>query len=456
MEEKLDFSLPERKQSKSVAGGLAIVLLVILIILTSVNLLIKPTSQPAVSGKRSSGLTVEQTKQLAVRLALRNLYQQGAKVWQDYLSFAELSDTERAKALFQAGTLLEKAGSLEEAIEYYYRSEMAAKLDELEPQINTHIKGCFEKLGKFSALRYELMDRTGFKQTQPAGTKILAEIGAEKITQSDLDATIESSIDNQLSPMAPFMTPEQLNEQKDKMLEQYKNPEAKQQFLQMWLAQEILYRQALEEKLTEEPQVKKVIDELSKRALSQYLMNRELASRINITETDLQTYYAANKSKYIEPAKVKISHILVEDQQQADDLLKRIKDGEDFAGLAEEFSIDKGTRENGGRINADVTAGSYIPVIGESKELNEKIFATEAGSLIDEAVKTEKGLEIVKVESKTPERQKSFDEAAQQVMSELSGQKRQDVQQEYIKKMMDKFGVIIHTSAFMPEGQSEK
>ena len=240
------------------------------------------------------------------------------------------------------------------------------------------------------------------------------------------------------------------------MLEQYKNPEAKQQFFQMWLAQEILYRQALEERLTEEPQVKKVIDELSKRALSQYLMNRELASRINITESDLQTYYAANKSKYIEPAKVKISHILVEDQQQADDLLKRIRDGEDFAKLAEEFSIDKGTKGNGGKIDADITAGSYIPVIGESKELNEKIFATEAGLVIDEAVKTEKGLEIVKVESKTPERQKGFDEVAQQIMSDLLSQKRQDVQQEHIKKMMDKFDVIIHTSAFMPEDQSEK
>jgi len=456
MEEKLDFSLPEKKQNKPIAGGLAIVLLLILIILSTVNLLIKPTGQPAGSGKRSLGLTIEQTKQLATRLAQRNLYQQGAKVWQGYLSASELSDTERAKALFQVGTLLEKAGSLAEAIEYYYRSEMTAKLEELEPQINAHIKGCFERLGKFSALRYELMDRTSFKQTEPAGANILAEIGAEKITESDLDAIIEGSIDNQLSGMAAFMTPEQLNEQKVRMIEQYKDPEAKQQFLQMWIGQEILYRQALEENLTEEPQVKKVIDELNRAALSQYLMNRELASRINITEADLQTYYAANKSKYIEPAKAKISHILVEDQPKADDILKRVRNGDDFTEIAGEFSIDEGTKENGGKIDADVTAGSYIPVIGESKELNEKIFATETGSLIDEAVKTEKGLEIVKVESKTPERQKSFDEVAQQVMSELLSRKRQKVQQGYFKKMMDKFGVIIHTSAFKPEGQSQE
>ena len=224
MEEKLDFSLPEKKQNKSIAGRLVIVLLVILVILSTVNLLVKPTGQLAESGKQSSGLTTEQTKQLATRLAQRNLYQQGAEVWQDYLSAADLSDTERAKGLFQVGMLLERGGSLEEAIEYYYRSEMVAKLDELEPQINTHIKGCFERLGKFSALRYELMDRTSFKQTKPAGAKILAEIGAEKITESDLDAIIESSIDNQLSPMAAFMTPQQLNEQKARMLEQFKDP----------------------------------------------------------------------------------------------------------------------------------------------------------------------------------------------------------------------------------------
>lgn len=301
MEEKLDFSLPEKKRRISLLPRISVILLLVLICLSLLNLL-KPFYKSQLPEKSSSSLSEEKIKELASKLASRNLYTKAADVWREYLSFAKVSDTERAKALFQIGTLLEKAGMYEEAIESYYRSEITAKLSELEPQINTHLKNCFERLGKFSALRYELMNRTGFGESEKAGSKIVAEIGAEKITESDLDAAVEKAIDNQLAPMAAFMTIEQLNEQKNRILEQYKSPSAKQEFLQSWLTQEILYRQALEEGLSEQPETKSFIEEVVRGALSQQLMNKELADKIKVTETDLQTYYQANKDKYIEPA----------------------------------------------------------------------------------------------------------------------------------------------------------
>jgi len=291
------------------------------------------------------------------------------------------------------------------------------------------------------------MDRTSLEAAPTAGAKIVAEIGAEKITEADLDGFIESEIENQLEPMAPFMTPEQLSEQKKKMLQQYKNPQAKQQYLQMWLAQEVLYRQALEENLAEKPEAKKLIDQLTRGALSQLLMNKELASKINITETDVQTYYTANKDKFIEPARAKISHILLEDQQQANELIGRIKGGEDFGELAKQFSKDESTKEKAGRIDTEVQEDSSIPGIGTYGELNKKIFAVEAPKVLDEPFKTEKGWEIVKVETLSPQLQKTLDEVSRQVISMLANQKRQDVQSSYIEQMMNKYNVIIHTSA---------
>lgn len=302
MEEKLDFSLPEKKRKSSFAFGIVITLLLILIALGAANFLMKSGNYRLIAETPVLSLSPGQTKQLAAKLASRNLYTRAVEVWQDYLLISKLPDVEHAKTLFQIGTLLEKAGSYAEAIEYYYRSETIAKLDELEPQINSHVKNCFEKLGKFSALRYELMDRTSFDKSSSAGSKIVAEIGAEKITEADLDALIESAIDSQLVPMTAFMTTDQLNEQKKEMLQQYKDSAAKGQFLQSWVIQEIMYRQALEDELTKNPKVKSFIDELTRGALSQQLMNQQLAGKVNITETDLQTYYQANKEKFIEPA----------------------------------------------------------------------------------------------------------------------------------------------------------
>lgn len=455
MEEKLDFSLPEKKQKNAVASWIMIVLLLILIGLTAANLALKRPNGEAMPDVTVSSFSSEQTKQLAGKLAQRNLYIRAAKIWQDYLAVGKLADAERARILFQIGTLLEKANLYDQAIEYFYRSEIAAELNELKPQISAHIKDCFEKLGRFSALRYELMDRTSFEAAPAAGAKIVAEIGAEKITEADLDAAIENDIENQLEPMAPFMTLEQFNEQKKKMLEQYKNPQAKQQYLQAWLAQEVLYRQALQENLVEKPEAKKLIDQLTRGALSQLIMNRELAGKINITQTDLQTYYTANKDKFVEPSKAKISHILVDNEQQANELIGRIKDGEDFSKLAKQFTKDEDTKQSGGKIDMEVNEGSHIPSIGTYDELNKQIFAADAPKVLDEPFKTEKGWEIIMVETVTPERQKELDEVRQQVMLMLANQKRQDVQRDYIEQMMDKYNVIMHTSALIDEKKAE-
>jgi len=455
MEEKLNFSLPEKKQKGSIVNKAAVILLLILVCLGFSNLLIALKPQESIQQAQTHGLSAEQTKQLAAKLSQRNLYDQAADTWQDYIANVSLTNTERARAMFQAGVALEKADHYAEAIEFYYRSETVAKLDDLAPQINGHIKDCFEKLGKFSALRYELMDRTSINKAQESGGEVVAEIGAEKIMLADLDAQIENALDNQLSSVAAFMSTEQFNEQKKKMLEQYQSPQAKQQFLQSWLAQKILYREALEKKLSEKPEIKKLMNELAQGLLSQQLMNEQLAAKINITETDLETYYTANKDKFLEPANAKISHILVNDEQQAKDIIKRIKNGEDFGKLAKELSQDEGTKDSGGKIDPDIIEGSDVPVIGNVKELNQQIFSAEAPALLKEPIKTEKGWEIVQVNTKESERQKTFDEVRQQVMMMLSNEKRRDVQQDYIREMMDKYNVIIHTSVLAPSKGNE-
>jgi len=455
MEEKLNFSLPEKEKKSSITNSIIIVLLLVLIGLSATNMALRPAKDNQVPDAASYSLSAEQTKELAGKLAQRNLHIRAANLWQDYLAADKLTDAQRARTFFQIGTLLEKANQYDQAIEYFYRSEIVAELSELKPQINAHIRNCFEKLGKFSALRYELMDRTSLEAAPAAGAKIVAEIGAEKITEADLDGFIENEIENQLEPMAAFMTPEQFGEQKKKMLQQYKNPQAKQQYLQMWLAQEVLYRQALEEELAEKPEAKKLIDHLTRGALSQLQINRELASKINITETDVQTYYAANKDKFIEPARATISHILLEDKQQANELIGQIKNGEDFGEMAKQFSKDESTKEKAGRIETETQEGSYVAGIGAYEELNKKIFVAGPAKILEEPFETEKGWEIVKVDTITPERQKTLDEVSQQVISMLANQKRQDVQSSYIEQMMDKHNVIIHTSEFSGAGESQ-
>jgi peptidyl-prolyl cis-trans isomerase C len=451
MDEKLDFSLPQKGSKGSGAGAFTVLLLVVLVVLAAVNLVVALSARPGGGASATTeGLSAEQVKVLASKLAERNLYQQAAATWRDYLATAKLSDAEQARIHFQIGVLLQKAGFYGEAIEQFYRSESAAADKELGPQINAHVKECFESMGEFSALRYELMDRTSINPSQPAGEKVVAEIGPEKISEAQLDALIEQSIENQLASMAPLMAPDQLNEQKKRALEQTRSPQAKQEFLQGWLGQEILYRQALQENLSDKPETKRLVHEMMRGVLSQQLMNEQLASRIHVTDSDLQTYFTANKDKYVEPARAKIRHIRLSDENKATAALAQIKQGKDFAEVAKQSSEDESTKAGGGLIQGDVVRGSPIPGIGDVNEITEAVFAAEAGATLDKPFKTDKGWEIVKVEEKHASRQKSFDEVRQQVAMELLRQKREEVQREYIREMMDKHGVILHTSVLSP------
>ena len=353
-EQKLDFSLPQGKRPGNPTIVVLVLLGIVLTGLTVFNLYVTLSGRQSVSTATATGLSAKQTEELATKLAQRNLYDQAAKVWKDYLAAEKLTEMERAKVLFNTASLLEKGGLYGEAVEYYYRSELTANRPELESSIKAGVENCLQKLGRFSALRYELMDRTSLKKGSGPEQRIVAEIGPEKITAADLDARIENSIDNQLLSISNFMSPEQLGEQKKKMLEQYKSPQQRQQFLRSWLAQEVLYRQALEQGLSDKPQTKRLLDDLTQQVLSQQMMDSQLASKIHITDTDLKTYYEANKDKFVEDVN-------------------------------------------------DPNAG-------------------------------------------TTKRQKSFDEVRQQVAMSLMGDKRRDVQQQYIGEMMDKYNVIIHNA----------
>jgi foldase protein PrsA len=456
MDDRLDFSLPQKKSRISGVLWFITALMLILIGISSVNVYMMLSAKKPNQAAVSSSLSPEQTKELAIKLSQRNLFDQAAKAWQDYLATANLTNDERAKTLFEIGTLLEKAGSNADAIECFYQSELVSKIGELEPQINAHIKDCFEKLGKFSALGREIADRTSLKGASSSGDKVIAEIGTQKITQADLDAIIENSIDSQLQSMAGIATDEQLKEQKKKILEQTADAKQRKQFLQSWLAQEVLYRQALKEQLPDKPEVKRTLDEMYRNELSQFLLNRYLSDKIHITDSDLVTYFAANKSKYVEPASAQISHILVGSQQQAEDVIGKIKAGGDFVKLAKEFSTDTATKDSGGKINDAVYRGSPVPVIGDVNGLSEKIFDVNAPSVLDTPFKTAKGWEIVRVDKKTAEKQKDFSEVKDQIEETLWSQKRQEVGQQYIHDLMDKYNVLIHNSTIADSNNSEK
>jgi len=117
-----------------------------------------------------------------------------------------------------------------------------------------------------------------------------------------------------------------------------------------------------------------------------------LAENIEVSDADLQAYYEERATDLAREER-KASHILIEDGADAKATMKTIQErlaaGESFAKLAEEFSIDPVSAEQGGDLGY-AGRGVYDPAFEEA------LFGLEEGE-ISEPVSTRFGIHLIRV-----------------------------------------------------------
>ena len=102
-----------------------------------------------------------------------------------------------------------------------------------------------------------------------------------------------------------------------------------------------------------------------------------------ITPGDVETYYKANLPDFVQPVRVRVSHILVADREKADSVLLSLRNGESFETLAKGLSLDQATAAEGGQLDAwiaETTPG--IPGVGQLEDA-QLLFSTEPGELVE-------------------------------------------------------------------------
>lgn len=162
------------------------------------------------------------------------------------------------------------------------------------------------------------------------------------------------------------------------------------------------------------------------RAFQMLVVEEEkIAATITIPEAELRRDYEANKDSFRTPERVKVRHILLKttDKPQneipkikakAEDLLKQLKGGADFATLAKKYSEDTGSAVKGGDLDW-VTRGQTVPNF-------ERTAFSLAPKQLSGIVQTEYGFHIIQVMEKQEARLKSFEEAKESLASERKKQ----------------------------------
>ncbi|MGE5542091.1 MAG: peptidylprolyl isomerase [Bacillota bacterium] len=140
---------------------------------------------------------------------------------------------------------------------------------------------------------------------------------------------------------------------------------------------------------------------------------------VTITEEDIQKYFEENKDSLGQPARVRARHILVGTKDEADEVLKRVRAGEDFATLASALSTDTGTKINGGDLG-------FIKA-GETEEAFEKAaFALKPGEVSD-VVETSYGFHVIKVEAREEAKPATLEDSREKIVEALENERAKPV-----------------------------
>lgn len=163
-----------------------------------------------------------------------------------------------------------------------------------------------------------------------------------------------------------------------------------------------------------------------------------------LSDEDLKKHYEVNKDKYLEPERIKIRLIYVENDpsdingkqkavKKIEEAQEMLKKGESFEYVAQEYSNDK-TRVMGGDMGY-LHRGMLEPTLEEiAFGMKEK----EVSGIIERDV----GYYIIKVEQKSPRNQLSFENVKSKLAKELKGEKEDKRKKKLLERLFSTATIV--------------
>ncbi len=267
-----------------------------------------------------------------------------------------------------------------------------------------------------------------------ADDTVLAKIGNEKITMDDFNRFIVARYDAK----------------KQQTLE--KNPEYKANILVGYVQRIVLSKIAKEKGFDKRPDIKDEIEFTLNDLLATEYLKKEVIDKIKVSEEDMKLYYKGHQDEFGTVEMVRVRHILfkpakpmAEDdwknaKTKAEDVLKRIKAGEDFERLAAEFSDDASSKTKGGDLGF-FPKGKMVP------DFEKAAFSLKPGEI--EIVKTPYGYHIIKLEDKKISGVEPFEQVKNKVEEKVFAEFKKAKVDEFLKGAMEEAGVQMNLEAFL-------
>lgn len=223
-------------------------------------------------------------REVAAKLLSAGFPAEAAELYETWLG-ANADAPKRTEIALSLGEAFRQEGDIRRALRWYYEAETSPSA-ETARVAKEGIVASLERLGRSGAAQRALSKATALSPTETTsetttGT-LIAEIDGRPITSADLDRTLDS-----LPPQ---------------LAEALKSPEARQQWLQSYLAQEILYGHAKRAGYHESPDAIAAGQEAQRQAAVAQLIEKDWIANLPAPElSDVQNFFEVNKAQFVKP-----------------------------------------------------------------------------------------------------------------------------------------------------------
>lgn len=212
-----------------------------------------------------------------------------------------------------------------------------------------------------------------------------------------------------------------------------KNVAGLKRFIEGLAVRETLLKEAARENIPESQEFKNQL----KQKLDLYLiekMNHEIMDSVQITEPEARACFQENQKQFVFPAQVNVREILVATENEAKNLLVKIKNGASFPELAQKYSLRKWAAKRGGELGfaAKTQFGAH----------GDLIFKMKKGEL-GGPFKNENFYSIIQVIDTKSVQPKNFEESQDEIHAMLIQEKRQAVLLQTLEAMRNHHSIEV-------------
>jgi foldase protein PrsA len=165
--------------------------------------------------------------------------------------------------------------------------------------------------------------------------------------------------------------------------------------------------------------------------LSTKLRDSVLKGSDKVSDAQIANYYNKNKSRFAVPEKRDLRLVLTKTEAKAKEAKKLLDSGQSFKTVAPKYSIDQGSRDNGGVLAA-------VPKGQQEKALDAATFSASKGK-ISGPIKTQFGYYVFEVTKITPGTQQTLAQSKASIKQLLVSQQQQTKLDAFVKQFQKKW-----------------